>query len=319
MAVAFGCVVADLAGRIAAAAGDPGALLALAIELSNENARLEHAVESLVQADADRRAKQARRTRRSRGQEPAPPEHPCVPSRDDTLRNVTQRDVTLRDVTQRDVTPPPTPIIGKGFIGTPTAAAASAGAREAEEHPNGNGNGTHGPTVSLLTLESEAEAAVFDPILALLDRIPASRRKAWQDEIRVAKQGMHGPAMTRAQIDEACRDYLGNGNLDNPSMRHFRAYLRDATRPPAEHAPALRSDRTRDRGAEAAWLEISALMPAWHRREVTVEVYGALPGRHRKAMSAIGGFSSLAAVDAKGMSFLKRDFIAAFRAAGPDP
>lgn len=80
----------DVASRIASSAGDPAALLALAIELAQENARLNGQVAALEQHEADRKAAQAERQRRH--------------------RHVVSRDVTLPSVTERDVTSePPSP------------------------------------------------------------------------------------------------------------------------------------------------------------------------------------------------------------------
>lgn len=66
----------------------------------------------------------------------------------------------------------------------------------------------------------------------LLDGLPtAEMRHGWRAEINVAKQGMHAPPLTDEQIDRACRDYVANGHLTSPSLRHFRGFLRDAARP----------------------------------------------------------------------------------------
>jgi hypothetical protein len=81
--------VSDVASRIAAASGDAGQLLALAIELANENARLAGHAAALEEAEAMRKEAQAERKRRQ--------------------RHGTSRDVTGRSVTERDSAGPSSP------------------------------------------------------------------------------------------------------------------------------------------------------------------------------------------------------------------
>ena len=74
---------------------------------------------------------------------------------------------------------------------------------------------------------------VFDAIETLLLSLPPNARVAWNAEIAAAGQGMHGRALTREQIEVACRDYVGNDNIGGkPSLRQFRAYLRSGGLPP---------------------------------------------------------------------------------------
>lgn len=98
--------VGNLAGRIAAAAGDATALLALAVELAQENARLEAEVFTVKKAEADRKEKQAERTREHRKNRraidtPEAEESASEVSRSVTVSNVASRDVTLPAVTER--------------------------------------------------------------------------------------------------------------------------------------------------------------------------------------------------------------------------
>jgi uncharacterized protein YdaU (DUF1376 family) len=58
-------------------------------------------------------------------------------------------------------------------------------------------------------------------------------RQSWEAEIRVATQGMHGAPLSDEQVNRACRDYVGNGHLALPSLRHFRAFLVNAGKPAA--------------------------------------------------------------------------------------
>ena len=73
----------------------------------------------------------------------------------------------------------------------------------------------------------------------LLASLPTGAvRSSWRAEITAAKQGAHGKPLTDAQIEEGCRDYIGNGHsADKPSLRHFRAFLKSAGRPAEDAAP----------------------------------------------------------------------------------
>lgn len=92
---------------------------------------------------------------------------------------------------------------------------------------NGDGDG-NGESSS-----SSSAAIGFDGVVELLAMVPAESRTAWAAEIQVAKQGMHGPPLTDEQIQTACRDFVGNGGMEQPSLRHFRGYLRNPTPPKA--------------------------------------------------------------------------------------
>lgn len=69
------------------------------------------------------------------------------------------------------------------------------------------------------------------PRESLLAAVP--NRGAWEAEIDAATSGMHGPAVTPAQLDQAIGDFVGNGCAARPNMRQFRAYIRAAAQPPA--------------------------------------------------------------------------------------
>lgn len=72
----------------------------------------------------------------------------------------------------------------------------------------------------------------------LLRRVP--NPPAWAAELEAARQGMHGPQLTEEQIELACRDYLGNGAIERPTLKHFRGYLRRAAQ--SERAPPRAAD-----------------------------------------------------------------------------
>ena len=96
----------DVAARIAAAAGDASALLSLAIELANENARL--AGHAAALEDADRARKQAAADKKYR------------------QRHGLSRDVPGQSGTSGDSEGPPPAGKEKGFIGSPPRAKATA-------------------------------------------------------------------------------------------------------------------------------------------------------------------------------------------------
>ena len=140
----------------------------------------------------------------------------------------------------------------------------------------------------------------------LLNRIAPVPRLSWEAEINAAKQGMHGTPLTDDQIAVACRDYVGNGHLETPTLRHFRAFLTSAGRAPKEiRQPA-------PNGADAAWESVLALLPDWHQRTLSAERHQALPDAVKRGLSAIGGFSAIAATSQDKRTWLKRDFVAAF-------
>lgn len=81
--------MSELASRISSASGDAGALLALAIDMAEEIARLKAQAAMLQSLNDERKAAQAARTRKH--------------------RNAVSRDVTLQDVTGCDTVPPSSP------------------------------------------------------------------------------------------------------------------------------------------------------------------------------------------------------------------
>jgi len=99
---------------------------------------------------------------------------------------------------------------------TTTTSAASAQAREAEA------------VEAIAPLSEKLPAAYVVDAVQLLARVPSPQ--AWAAECLGALDGMHGVTVTPEQLGVAMRDYNANGA--EPSLRHFRGYLRDATRPP---------------------------------------------------------------------------------------
>jgi hypothetical protein len=72
----------------------------------------------------------------------------------------------------------------------------------------------------------------YEPDLAeLLTRVAAAGASttAWTAEIKVARDGMHGPARTPDQIGMAIRDFNANGGTIN--LRFFRGFLKGTVSP----------------------------------------------------------------------------------------
>lgn len=85
------------------------------------------------------------------------------------------------------------------------------------------------------TIRNELQLPSSSAREELLARVP--NPPAWKAELDGARDGMHGPQLTDEQIELACRDYLGNGAIATPNLKHFRGYLRQAAKtdraPPA--------------------------------------------------------------------------------------
>ncbi len=98
---------------------------------------------------------------------------------------------------------------------------------------NGDGDGNGERTTPPSPSRDE-----FDAVGAILGAIPARQRLAWEAEINAAPQGMHGAPLTTAQVEQAARDFVGNGGLSGrPNLSHFRGYLRRAGAPKSAATP----------------------------------------------------------------------------------
>jgi hypothetical protein len=91
---------------------------------------------------------------------------------------------------------------------------------------------------------------------ALLGALPPEKRLAYLSEIDAQKSGMHGAPLTQEKVDQVCRDFVGNGGLSQPSMRHFRSYFDNAriVRPPR----TIRTATTRPTKQEAGLAHLTA-------------------------------------------------------------
>jgi hypothetical protein len=182
-------------------------LLALAIELAQENASLAERAAGLEAAEVERKAKQNRRVRRHRHGGDG-----NVTSRDETLQSVTQRVVTDGNVSERDATAPPppapsllppTPPNNPSSPPTPTAQPTPARAVEPEE-------------TRLLARVPEAAEVVT----RLLDGFAGVQRTSWVGRL-------HGlldrpPHPTGAELHDALEDMLTKAR-DQWGPRFLRA------------------------------------------------------------------------------------------------
>lgn len=91
----------------------------------------------------------------------------------------------------------------------------------------------------------------------LLASVP--NRQAWEAEMNAALQGMHGPPLTPAQLDQAINDYVGNGASDAPNLRQFRAYLRSSGKPSSGTAIAPRRKTIGERSFENAMRAVESI------------------------------------------------------------
>lgn len=125
------------------------------------------------------------------------------------------------------------------------APARSRGERELERDSSSSIGGERSRLLDRLTTDADKRA-----VSMLLDRVPLE--VAWTAELHASLDAMGGHApLTAQQLGEAVRDYMANGHLDQPNMRHFRAYLsRMATAPAkASRAPANDGEDALDRWA----------------------------------------------------------------------
>lgn len=148
-------------------------------------------------------------------------------------------------------------------------------------------------------------------LTALLVHVP--NRAAYLAEMSVALEGMHGPPLTPQQLGEALRDYVGNGDHEQPNFKHFRAYLR-------------RPDQVRrrvGRSIEAGALAVDpgSILAAIKKLATSHPTQGSgivhriarqevakLGERVLAAFDAVGGAESILGANGQSWGFLVRDF-----------
>ena len=171
--------------------------------------------------------------------------------------------------------------------------------------------GVGAPSAPDVVLESLPEE-YWPDFEALMARVP--NRAAWTAEIRVAVEGMHGPAVSWPQIGKAIRDYNGNGAT--PNLSYFRGYLRRAAAP----APPA---NTQGNSADTIEFEAAEII-ADLKRQFVITPNGLRPdpdwmktasAATKKALSLLGGASRILEADGKEFGFLLKDFTRFYRAA----
>jgi uncharacterized protein YdaU (DUF1376 family) len=166
---------------------------------------------------------------------------------------------------------------------------------------------------------SSSAPASFDAVVALLARIPEASRPSWRAEITAAQTGMHGPPLTAEQVQTACRDYLGNENEGQRSLRHFRGYLRSIGRPKDERPATIPRGEDSDAGrvfAAIRRLETSTPNPGRGViRSIPKTDVAKLGPVALAAYEQVGGADRFLAATGETVGFLLRDFEKAYRAA----
>jgi hypothetical protein len=168
------------------------------------------------------------------------------------------------------------------------------------------GTGTVEGTVAGTTTGTAEEEGPPSPAVTFVNQLvaalPVDRRAAWSAEIGAAQQGMHGPILTEDQIERACRDYIGNGNLERPNLKHFRGYLANvgATSLPRRAGGAV---------DESAWDAALDVVKQLTRRELTADAFGKIPEHIRRGLKAAGGWQAIRDAKQDDMPFRKRDFL----------
>jgi len=166
-----------------------------------------------------------------------------------------------------------------------------------------------------LALEAKLAAQLLNDhdrmaLTTLLAVVP--NRLAWIAELAASLEGMHGPALTPAQLGESKRDYDANGHHQNPSLSHFRSYMTRA----AKAIPQTSAAQTTSGGGGAS-LTLSAI------RKMVKETQQPGQGLRRfipradverlgplvlAAYDAIGGADRILTTPGDKWSFVIRDF-----------
>lgn len=151
----------------------------------------------------------------------------------------------------------------------------------------------------------------------LLAAVP--HRETWEAELNAAVQGMHGPALTPKQLEAALTEYIGNGEITPPkipNLRHFRAYLARAAKPPK---PVGSNDNGR---ATLLVGKIRGLVKEHYTpgqgtmRAIRRDDVAELGPDVLEAFQSCGGSSRFLQAEGEAFGFLLRDFAAALTAAG---
>lgn len=166
------------------------------------------------------------------------------------------------------------------------------------------------PSPTPVTASTSASADVTRLLNGLTD---PEARLSWQAEINVARQGMHGPILTDEQIDRACRDYVGNGHLASPTLRHFRAFLKSAGQAPVIRTVVVKGGSgvaTAD--DEAAWADAQKAIEQLSRGQLSADAYNALPANLRAGLRRAGGWTAIRDAKPGDLPWRRKDFLAGY-------
>lgn len=86
--------------------------------------------------------------------------------------------------------------------------------------------------------ETDSSSSPEDDIRRLVNGLPEHSRPAWSAEIAARQQGMHGPLISVERIALAARQYVGDGHLAKPSLRHFGGYMDKQNTPQSPLSPS---------------------------------------------------------------------------------
>jgi uncharacterized protein YdaU (DUF1376 family) len=176
------------------------------------------------------------------------------------------------------------------------------------------------PTPSSSAVELQQHSAAPEET-RLLDRAPEARevvvrfldgttevqRMSWVGRLHAVLD--RPPHPSPAELRDGLEDMLTKPREQwGPAM--LRAFV---TRVRSEGA-APRIVRTERDAGEAAWQAVLDLLPAWQRREITAERHAELDAATRCGLSAIGGFAAIQSTPTDKRTWVKRDFLTAYRA-----
>lgn len=122
--------------------------------------------------------------------------------------------------------PPPTEGASEGPTkGHPEGVGSKEEGRRKKESPSPSPSADAREAELAERLETDADRNALTALLRSVDA-PGP----WLAEIGAHLDGLHPPQLTPAQAGEALRDFVGNGGLRSPNLKHFRGYLRNAGR-----------------------------------------------------------------------------------------
>lgn len=161
--------------------------------------------------------------------------------------------------------PPPDGLAGTSREPRENGATSSRSDQGPCTKDQGPSTGDHGPTTTSAASDDEIGGEV-ESSSALWARFRThvvtycgeESWPSWAAEVRVARQGMHGPAISAEQLRQAVSDYVGNGS--RPNLMLFRGYLERAARPAMRVVPTTAPSRPGE-PAPVDWLALAQQIP----------------------------------------------------------